>query len=98
MRKPSISASEPGDAPESDLPERTAAVYPENYRIVVALAGSYGFEYAFFWQPAIEASRKTLTEDERHIIEGERYQRHAPFIDKVYRHIRRTALGSVHLN
>ena len=41
--------------------------YLGNYELVGALAHEYGFEYAFFWQPAISIGNKALTSDEREI-------------------------------
>ena len=42
--------------------------YLDNLKVVQALSGKYGFQYAFFWQPLIVAGHKHLTNDEEKII------------------------------
>jgi len=42
-----------------------ARVYLGNYELVDALARKYGFEYHFFWQPAILVTEKKLTREEQ---------------------------------
>jgi hypothetical protein len=53
---------------ESDLSRLAGSVtdcYLANYKMVGDLAHDYGFEYAFFWQPAIPVGIKPLTQDEQ---------------------------------
>jgi ABC-type enterochelin transport system ATPase subunit len=50
-----------------ELADATAAAYLSNYRSVAALAGEYGFDYLFYWQPAISVGDKSLAEEERRI-------------------------------
>ncbi|MGH7718787.1 MAG: SGNH/GDSL hydrolase family protein [Gemmatimonadaceae bacterium] len=47
------------DIPAS-LDDNIVAVYLNNYRMVGALAATYGFDYAFFWQPHLLTERKPL--------------------------------------
>lgn len=46
------------------LAGETVQTYLGNYEIVDALAQSYGFDYYFFWQPAIMVGDKPLTPEE----------------------------------
>jgi lysophospholipase L1-like esterase len=40
-------------------------VYLTNYRIVEALARTYGFKFLFFWQPIVCVGHKSLTKEEQ---------------------------------
>jgi hypothetical protein len=42
--------------------------YLTNYLGVKALAGQFGFEYAFFWQPNLVYEQKPLTPEEKNIL------------------------------
>ena len=44
-----------------------AEIYLSNYKIVSALACSYGFKYYFFWQPHLGIDTKSLTIEELYI-------------------------------
>lgn len=58
-----------GPGPD-DLADAVARTYLNNYRIVSALAGSYGFRYYFFLQPYILAGDKVLTPEEQDMPTG----------------------------
>ena len=53
------------DADMDDLASEILATYAGNVEAVDALAGRYGFQPIFVWQPNPHASTKTLTEFER---------------------------------
>lgn len=48
-----------------NLATATVQIYLTNYRIVGLLAQEYGFNYFFFWQPALSIGEKPLTKDEQ---------------------------------
>jgi hypothetical protein len=52
---------------EADAKEDLEVSYLRNLDVVRALAGEYGFQYAFFWQPVIFAGHKPLTREEEKI-------------------------------
>jgi hypothetical protein len=52
---------------EADAKEDLEVSYLRNLDVVRALAGEYGFQYAFFWQPVIFAGHKPLTQEEEKI-------------------------------
>lgn len=47
------------------LAQITADAYRTNYELVSALAGHYGFDTYFFWQPVITMGNKALTAEEK---------------------------------
>jgi lysophospholipase L1-like esterase len=58
----------PMKAPANDAQVRGGAIaraYLTNYRTVRALAGGFGFDYAFFWQPNPSYTKKPLTSEEK---------------------------------
>lgn len=58
------------EIPSDRLATSIVQSYMNNYRIVGALAGAYGFKYYFFLQPFILAGKKPLTEEERAMLTG----------------------------
>ncbi|MEM6281366.1 MAG: hypothetical protein AAF787_04160 [Chloroflexota bacterium] len=59
------------DRPDNSiLAAQTADAYLLNIEIVDRLAETYGFEYAFFWQPVIAAGDKPLTPEEESLAGG----------------------------
>lgn len=52
---------------EADAKQDLEISYLRNLDIVGALSKQYGFEYAFFWQPAIFAGRKHLSPEEERL-------------------------------
>lgn len=67
---------QPTPTPELAEPERrrlarkVVDAYLGNDRIVSNLASGHGFDYFLFWQPHIGIGGKTLTSDERSMLEG----------------------------
>ena len=51
------------------LATATIDVYLGNYQIVEALSKQYQFEFVFFWQPTLPTDKKTLTAEEKEILE-----------------------------
>jgi hypothetical protein len=84
-------------------PDRLAQEIVENHvanlRIVEGLSHSYGFRYAFFWQPLSIAGHKTLTSEED---EGTRrqlghwYEPGRRAVGKTLQLLRAAAIGHVH--
>ena len=54
---------------ESELPQEVAATYLSNYRLVQALAESYGFQFYLFLQPHLGVGQKPLTTSERQMMD-----------------------------
>jgi hypothetical protein len=52
------------------LAEAVGQTYFSNYEVVGALAQRYGFDYAFFWQPALPLGKKLLEPLEQQIKDG----------------------------
>lgn len=69
------------------LVEPVVRVYRNNYEMVGALAETYGFEYAFFWQPVISSGEKVLTQEEQGMILSTMSPALVAFYDAVYREI-----------
>ncbi len=53
--------------PSGDLAETVVQIYLKNYEMVAVLAQHYGFDYVFFWQPALVSGQKPLTVEEQAI-------------------------------
>jgi len=78
----------PANAARPDsLVEDVVATYLENVRIVVALAGAYGFRAIFFWQPTLAEGEKPLTAIEREIRDREPLVPFARRVDARLRHV-----------
>ena len=103
-----VSASERSSAPDfrgvrrppvpaERLPQAVVDVYLHNYRMVEALAGSYGFRFEFFWQPHIVAGSKPLTDEERRIRESDSRPFHDQLHVETFRRIERAATEVAHL-
>lgn len=72
------------------LARSTTKLYLGNYEAVKSLAGAYGFQHFFFWQPHLAAGRKVLTEEER-TIKSEMDAGLANFAKKAYAQMKVTA-------
>jgi len=70
FRSRSTSTNANIDVDIEPLAAATAEAYLANYKIVDALAQTYGFEYYFFWQPYILIGEKQLTDEEQDMITG----------------------------
>src|SRR5215472_12989264 len=83
------SAQHSGDrpVPNSDLDGlATNAVnnYFSNMNVVEGLGRQYGFNYAFFWQPVVYTSYKTLSAEEQQIRQAKNLRNLASCVPKVH--------------
>ena len=83
------SAQHAGDrpVPNSDLDGlATNAVnnYFSNMNVVEGLGRQYGFNYAFFWQPVVYTSHKTLSAEEQQIRQAKNLRNLASWVPKVH--------------
>ncbi len=65
------------------LAAEVLSVHGEVYRIVESLSRSYGFEFAFFWQPSLFAGHKPLSPDEQR-MRPQKYRSYA-LVSEIYR-------------
>lgn len=62
--------------------------YFANMEVVEALGRQYGFHYAFFWQPVVYTSHKTLAGDEQQIRQSKKLAHLAAWVPVVYDQVR----------
>jgi hypothetical protein len=83
------SAQHEGDrpVPNSDL-EGLAKASVKNYfanmDVVEGLSHQYGFNYAFFWQPVVYTSHKTLAGEEQQIRQSKKLRNLASWVPQMY--------------
>ncbi|HEX2619734.1 MAG TPA: SGNH/GDSL hydrolase family protein [Phototrophicaceae bacterium] len=80
------------------LANDTVKVYLDNEALVAHLADAYGFDYAFFWQPTLFLTNKTLTSIESGILATQN-QKWLDLNERVYNQIKTAAgtTGNEHL-
>ena len=83
------SAQHEGDrpVPNSDLEglaKDTVNNYFANMDAVEGLGRQYGFNYAFFWQPVVYTSHKTLSGEEQQIRQSKKLRHLASWVPQVY--------------
>lgn len=87
------SAAHEGDraVPNSEL-EGLAKASVDNYLanmdVVEGLGHQYGFNYAFFWQPVVYTSHKTLVGDEEQIRQSKKLSHLAEWVPRMYDNVR----------
>jgi lysophospholipase L1-like esterase len=69
------------------LSDSVVQTYLNNYKIVAALAQGYGFQYYFFWAPAVYFGEKPLTSEEQEIKNGIEDPALLKLYDSVFRKI-----------
>lgn len=77
--------------PPDTIASSVRVQYLRGMEIVDALSKAYGFRYAFFWQPMILADPKSLSEQEKYIVEES--AAHPKLVDltkSTYRRMRET--------
>jgi len=62
-----LAAAGPAQKTTSGAANALVSYYLRNLQVVAALAQQYGFRYAFFWQPALWAEHKPLSDEEKAI-------------------------------
>ena len=69
------------------LSDSVVQTYLNNYKSVAALAKEHGFQYYFFWAPAVYVGEKPLTSEEQEIKLGRADPALLKLYDAVYRKI-----------